>query len=159
MPRRWRIYMNGYMSGASTEPDPKMMIAPRISSRTTSGMSHHFFSWRRKRINSFANCHMLAPNAVEVRARAQVKGVAQGGGRGHETIGQSVFADFGELAASLNYGGFAFFAAEINVAVRENGRGGVIATDAFAPDLRAGFGFHATGDAAVIDHVKQIINQ
>src|SRR5713101_4792755 len=52
--------MKGYMSGASTEPELKMISAPRRSSRRIKGTSHHFFSWRRKWRNSLNNGHMPA---------------------------------------------------------------------------------------------------
>lgn len=32
------------MNGANADPSKKMMIVPKTSRRTTSGMSHHFFS-------------------------------------------------------------------------------------------------------------------
>lgn len=37
----------------------KIKIAPSSSSTTTSGMSHHFFSWRANFKNSFSNDHMI----------------------------------------------------------------------------------------------------
>ena len=52
------------MSGASTEPELKMISAPRRSSTRIKGTSHHFFSWRRKRRNSLNNSHMLAGKVV-----------------------------------------------------------------------------------------------
>ena len=53
-------HMKGYISGASTLPVLNTITAPRMSSRTTSGMSHHFFSCRRKSRNSLNNCHMIS---------------------------------------------------------------------------------------------------
>src|SRR5437867_3273675 len=94
MPRIWRMaaYMKGYIKGASTEPELKMMIAPRMSSITISGTSHHFFSWRRNRKNSLTSCHISGAtlfDPVKMRARAEVEGVADCGGRRHEPVRQS----------------------------------------------------------------------
>lgn len=50
--------MNGYMNGARTELDPKIMIAARSTSRSTSGMSHHFFSRLRNTRNSLSKSHI-----------------------------------------------------------------------------------------------------
>jgi hypothetical protein len=51
--------MNGYSAQAMPEVAVKMRIAPSTSRRTTSGTSHHFFSWRQNLRNSLNNDHML----------------------------------------------------------------------------------------------------
>jgi hypothetical protein len=50
--------MKGYMNGASTDPEEKMINAPSSKSTATKGMSHHFFSCLRNSKNSLHNCHM-----------------------------------------------------------------------------------------------------
>jgi hypothetical protein len=50
--------MNGYMKGASTEPEENTISAPSASRMTTSGISHHFFSCFKKSRNSLSNRHM-----------------------------------------------------------------------------------------------------
>src|SRR5436190_19152893 len=134
MPRTWRMadHMKGYISGANTEPELKMMIAPRMSSRMMSGSSHHFFSWRRNSKNSLASCHILwVPrllggsgflDAIEVGAGAEVEGVADGSGGSHEAVRQGVLADLCELTPGFNDRGFAFFAANVDIAIGVNGR-------------------------------------
>src|ERR1041385_4381441 len=61
MPRTWRmrrIYMNGYMNGASTEEEPKTINKVRTISTTTSGTSHHFFSCFRNSRSSLQSRHI-----------------------------------------------------------------------------------------------------
>src|SRR5437867_5107383 len=164
MPRIWRMaaYMKGYIKGASTEPELKMMIAPRTSSKMISGTSHHFFSWRRNRKNSLTSCHISGTtlfDPVKVCACAKVDRVAERSGRGHETIGQSILAHLGELPARFDDGGLSLFAADIDIAVGVNWGGGIVAPDAFAPDFSAGCGFEARRDPAVVNAVQKIINE
>src|SRR6185503_9441020 len=163
MPTIWRMahYMNGYINGANTEPELKMIIAPRTNSKMISGTIHHFFSWRRKRKNSLASCHILSCllDAIQVRSGPQIESVADGGRRSHKAAWQSILADLGELAACLYQSGFAFFAAEVNVAFCINRRGGIIATNAFAPNVGAASCIDARGDAAVVDAIQQIVNE
>ena len=50
--------MKGYMNGARTELELNRIKAAISSSTSTSGMSHHFFSSRRKTRNSLHRRHM-----------------------------------------------------------------------------------------------------
>src|SRR5438034_1122139 len=43
---------SGYKAQAMPELEAKIRIAPRTSKRTTSGINHHFFSWRANSKNS-----------------------------------------------------------------------------------------------------------
>lgn len=52
-------YKNGYSKGASTEPPVKTINAARVRRMATSGISHHFFSSRRKARNSLKSRHMV----------------------------------------------------------------------------------------------------
>src|SRR3954464_7513592 len=62
--RRMDLYMKGYIKGARKGVDPKINNKPSTRSVTTSGRSHHFFSWRRKRKNSLINWNMTTANDV-----------------------------------------------------------------------------------------------
>jgi hypothetical protein len=52
-------HKKGYSAQAMPELAVKIKIAPSNSSTTTSGMSHHFFSWRENLRNSLNNDHMI----------------------------------------------------------------------------------------------------
>ena len=53
-------YKNGYIRGASTEPPVNMITAANNKRIRTSGINHHFFSSRRKTMNSLKSRHMFA---------------------------------------------------------------------------------------------------
>ena len=64
-----------------------------------------------------------------------------------------------EDKAHLVRDGFSFLAKGINPAVGHNRRGGIIATQSFAPNFLSGFRVHAGSQAAlVIHHIKVIAN-
>jgi hypothetical protein len=52
--------MNGYMNGASTEPELNTISAASNNNTITSGTNHHFFSCHKKPRNSRNNRHMNA---------------------------------------------------------------------------------------------------
>ena len=72
-------YRNGYMKGARTLELPKMRMAARSKRRPMSGISHHFFSSRRKRKNSLAKDHMGIGGKCPVLHRGWQLGNASGG--------------------------------------------------------------------------------
>jgi hypothetical protein len=51
-------HMNGYKKGESTLPEDITINAPKANKIKASGINHHFFSWRKKRKNSFRTGHM-----------------------------------------------------------------------------------------------------
>ena len=53
-------YRNGYIRGASTEPPVNTITAANKRRSRTSGINHHFFSSRRKTMNSLKSLHMIA---------------------------------------------------------------------------------------------------
>ena len=52
-------HMNGYINGARTELELKIIMAPSMSNKMMSGISHHFFSCLRKSRNSLASRNMM----------------------------------------------------------------------------------------------------
>src|SRR5215475_1383043 len=94
-----------------------------------------------------------------MRSGSQVKRLAGDGGRRQEALIETIFRQRFESSSRAYHCGFAFLAEEPDFPVGVYGRGGVFASNPFLPDQFSRLRLDATGDAGVVDHVNQIVNQ
>ena len=102
---------------------------------------------------------LLFGDSVEVGFGAKDQGILVDGRRGHEPAVELVDCHHLKFRLGSNNGGFTFFTQKEDAFTVCDGRGGVVASDAFAPRDLTGFGLDATGHAAICNHVNVIAAQ
>src|SRR5262245_42527799 len=90
---------------------------------------------------------------------SQVKRLVRDGGRGQEAFAELIFSQRFKRPSRAYRGGLAVLTEEPDFPVGVNRRGGIFASDPFLPYQFPGLGLDATGDAGVVDHVNQIVDQ
>src|SRR5262245_11891355 len=94
-----------------------------------------------------------------MRSGSQVERLARDSWRGQETFIEAIFRQRLESSSRADHGGLSVFAEEPDFSVGVYRRGGVFASDPLLPDQFPALRLDATGDAGVIDHINQIVDQ
>src|SRR5688572_15250123 len=93
-------------------------------------------------------------NAIKVLSGANKQRPVPNGVRSQGSLLKIIFRNFEKILARLEHHALAFFALQIDFAVREHGRGGIIPAHALLPMHPPSPGIRAACDSRVRDHIK-----